>query len=173
MESNSETLKSLRHKSFEFALEEISKILRSRKENLSFAESCTGGLLSATLCEKPGVSNIFLGSVVSYSNEVKVNLLAVKEDTLKSFGAVSVQVAKEMAQGASSRLKTNWAVSITGVAGPGGGSVEKPVGTVCFSIVGPNIELVEKQVFSGQRTDIQRQAADYAAKLLLNQLLKL
>ena len=153
-------------------LEHLIEKLRSNKQSIGFAESCTGGLLSATLCAVPGVSDIFLGSVVSYSNQAKVDLLGVSWNTLKKEGAVSDSVALEMARGVKSRLNSTWSLSVTGVAGPTGGSPDKPVGLVWFAIVGPQIEVSQKMIFSGHRTEIQRQAADYAVKLLLKLLNK-
>ncbi len=123
---------------------------------MGFAESCTGGALSAFLTEQPGVSDIYLGSVVSYSNEAKVDLLGVRRDTLMQEGAVSEAVARQMAQGVRRQLKTDWSVAITGIAGPTGGTPGKPVGTVCFAIAGPNFEESRKEFFSGNRKDIQR-----------------
>ncbi len=150
--------------------ENLVKQLKARRQTLGFAESCTGGLTSATLCEISGVSEVFLGSIVSYSNEIKTDLLGVPSEILKQQGAVSAPVALLMAKGAKKVLKTSWALSITGIAGPGGGSKEKPVGTVFFAVAGPQLEMSEKQAFSGERAEIQRQAADYAVTLLLKLL---
>lgn len=105
-----------------------------QQQTLCFAESCTGGLLSAVITEIPGVSSIFNGSVVSYSNRVKNNILGVAEDILLKKGAVSRECSIQMAVGARYALKSNYALSITGIAGPDGGSEKKPVGTVWIGI---------------------------------------
>ncbi|UOE99952.1 CinA family protein [Bdellovibrio reynosensis] len=147
-------------------LQELIRSLRDQKLTVGFAESCTGGALSAFVTEQPGVSDIFLGSVVSYSNEAKVDLLGVRRDTLMNEGAVSELVARQMAQGVRRQLKTDWSVAITGVAGPSGGTTAKPVGTVCFAIVGPSFEDSRKEIFSGDRKAIQQQSVDYAVRWL-------
>lgn len=140
--------------------------LRSLKQTLGFAESCTGGLASATLSEVAGVSDIFLGSVVSYSNDIKENLLKVSSGTLKNEGAVSEQVARQMAQGLRNQLKSHWSVAITGIAGPTGGTPDKPVGTVWFAVVGPGFEASRRKQFSGTRREIQTQAVEAAFEFL-------
>lgn len=156
---------------------------------MSFAESCTGGLLSAKIAEHPGVSVIFKGSVVSYANDAKVELLGVGHDSLLQEGAVSEIVARQMAQGVCHRFHTDWGVSITGVAGPSGGSADKPVGTVWIGIAGPKLvvphskvsyqetqnglaEFVEarKYFFKGDRRQIQIQSVEAAVDLLINAL---
>lgn len=147
-------------------LQELIKLLRDQKLTVSFAESCTGGALSAFLTEQPGVSDIFLGSVVSYSNEAKVDLLGVRRDTLMQEGAVSESVARQMAHGVRRQLKTEWSVAITGIAGPSGGTATKPVGTVCFGIVGPSFEDSRKEFFSGNRKSIQQASVDWAVNWL-------
>lgn len=140
--------------------------LISRGETLALAESCTGGLVSAQLAALPGVSKIYLGGVVSYANHVKAEVLGVPEELLATFGAVSVQVAEKMAEGARARLRSSWAVSITGIAGPTGGTPEKPVGTVCFGIAGPGVAQVKSARFDGSRTEIQEKSALFALNLL-------
>lgn len=147
-------------------LQELIKLLRDRKLTVSFAESCTGGALSAFLTEQPGISDIFLGSVVSYSNEAKVDLLGVRRDTLMQEGAVSESVARQMAHGVRRQLKTEWSVAITGIAGPSGGTATKPVGTVCFAVSGPSFEEARKKLFSGNRKDIQMASVDFAVQWL-------
>lgn len=144
--------------------------LRTRNQTVSFAESCTGGLLSATLSAVAGVSDIYLGSIVSYSYQAKVDLLGVSWNVLRVEGAVSDRVARQMARGAREKLKSDWSVSITGIAGPTGGTPEKPVGTVWFAISGPGFEATERKLFSGGRIEIQKQSADFAVELLLKGL---
>ncbi len=151
-------------------LQELIRSLRDQKLTVSFAESCTGGALSAFLAEQPGVSDIFLGSVVSYSNEAKVDLLGVRRDTLTNEGAVSETVARQMAHGVRRQLKTDWSVAITGIAGPSGGTATKPVGTVCFALAGPDFEDSRKEFFSGERKDIQQSSVDLAVQWLVEVL---
>src|SRR5262245_30218944 len=132
------------HRETHDLVEELALTLRARGETVSFAESCTGGLLSSYLTSLPGVSDVYIGSVVAYSNRVKEDLLGVPFSLLKAVGAVSVPVALRMSGGARSLFRTTWAVSITGIAGPGGGTDQKPVGTVCFGLSGPGIEKTEQ-----------------------------
>ena len=148
-------------------LSRLIEIFRSRKLTLSFAESCTGGRLSAFVTEQPGVSDIFLGSVVSYSNQVKEDLLGVRRDALLSEGAVSDKVARQMAQGVRRQLHSEWSVAITGIAGPSGGTPDKPVGTVWFAVCGPNFEAAEKKLFTGSRVEIQDHAVNFAIEFLI------
>ena len=116
----------------------IQTLLKS-KQTVSFAESCTGGMLSARMAEVSGVSAVYMGSVVSYSNEAKVEIIGVGLSSLQAQGAVSQVVAQEMAQGVRHRFHTDWGISITGIAGPTGGSSEKPVGTVWIAVGGPSL----------------------------------
>jgi nicotinamide-nucleotide amidase len=146
---------------------------RQKKLTMSFAESCTGGKLSALITELAGVSDVFLGSVVSYSNEAKVNLLGVRREALNNEGAVSELVARQMAQGVREKLHSEWSVAITGIAGPSGGTPTKPVGTVCFAVSGPQFEVSETKLFSGSRIQIQALSAEYAMGLLLKSVLSI
>lgn len=140
--------------------------LRSLNQTLGFAESCTGGLASATISAVAGISDIFIGSIISYSNSVKLSHLQVSNGTLQAEGAVSEQVALQMAQGLRNQLKCHWSVAITGIAGPTGGSPVKPVGTVWFAVVGPGFEATQKKFFSGERTEVQKQAVEFAFEFL-------
>jgi PncC family amidohydrolase len=151
-------------------IEELAALCRARGWTVGLAESCTGGLLSSWICERPGISNVFAGAVVSYARKVKERLLDVPVSLMQAHGEVSVPVARAMAVGGRKALDCTWCVSITGIAGPSGGSAEKPVGTVCFAVSGPGVEEVSWQVFpaGGGRQDIQRQAAIFAFDFLLS-----
>lgn len=116
----------------------VGQLLMDADETLSVAESCTGGGLGSMLTEVPGSSNYFLGGVISYDNSVKASVLGVKPSDLYTVGAVSKQVAKQMAIGVRSLLSTNWGLSITGIAGPGGGTDTKPVGLVYIGLAAPD-----------------------------------
>lgn len=145
---------------------DVRDTLEKKSQWVSFAESCTGGLVSAELVALEGVSSVYQGSVVAYDNSVKTQLLRVSEDSLKEFGAVSEVVALEMAQGVRSLTKSDWAVSITGVAGPTGGTDTKPVGLVCFAVIGPNFEKTYREHFDGGRNEVQKQSAEFVWKKL-------
>ncbi len=134
---------------------------------IGVAESCTGGLLGAAITAMPGSSAVFMGGFLTYSNAMKVALIGVSEDSLKDHGAVSEIVAGEMAKGARERLGVDIAISITGVAGPGGGSKEKPVGTVCFGISTANGLQTERQHFDApSRNRVRDYATIHAMKRL-------
>lgn len=149
-------------------LQELVSLLRSRKLTIAFAESCTGGLLSATVASLAGVSDVFMGSVVSYSYEAKVDLLGVQASTLKNEGAVSEGVALQMAQGARKQLQVDIALAITGIAGPTGGTPDKPVGTVCFAVSGPGLaETAIRKHFSGMRAEVQDASVRFALEYLV------
>jgi PncC family amidohydrolase len=148
--------------------DKIIKKLREKHHTLGFAESCTGGLLSHNITIIPGVSDVYHGAIVSYANSTKTQLLGVADSLIQKDGAVSEAVVQEMAKGARKSLNCDWAVSISGVAGPTGGTPEKPVGTVWFAVSGPDVEKSEKKNFSGSRVEIQRQSANFAADFLLN-----
>ncbi len=115
----------------------VGKLLKGKGATLATAESCTGGRVASMITSVPGASAYYKGSVVSYANEVKVNALGVSEEDLKAHGAVSQQVVEQMAQGACRALQTNYAVATSGVAGPDGGTLEKPVGTVWIAVATP------------------------------------
>jgi nicotinamide-nucleotide amidase len=116
----------------------VLELLRRRGETLAVAESCTGGGLGAALAAVPGASEVFLGGVIAYANAVKRNLLGVSPEVLERWGAVSDPVAQAMAEGVRRRTGSDWALATTGVAGPGGGSPDKPVGLVHIAVAGPD-----------------------------------
>jgi PncC family amidohydrolase len=149
------------------AAERILAMLSQRGQTLACAESCTGGRIAAALTAIPGSSAVFLGAVVAYSNAAKQALLGVAEATLGAHGAVAAPTAVEMAQGARQAFGADWAVSTTGIAGPGGATAEKPLGLVYIAVAGPDSAAATEYQFSGPREQVQRQAVDAALELLL------
>jgi len=143
----------------------IGQLLRASGETLSVAESCTGGGLGQMLTEISGSSEYFWGGVISYDNSVKVGLLGVNPEDLTKFGAVSATVAEQMAVGVKTRLGTSWALSITGVAGPTGGTETKPVGLVYIGLAGPNgeVESVEYRFGAGRSRSLVRHLSSCSA----------
>ncbi len=152
----------------------VGELLRTSKETLSVAESCTGGGLGQMLTEVSGSSDYFWGGVISYDNSVKVGLLRVNPEDLDKFGAVSTTVAEQMAVGVKTRLATTWGLSITGIAGPNGGTDTKPVGLVYIGLAGPKDEVTSFEYRFGTmrgRTLIRHVSASTALDLLRRQLL--
>lgn len=143
----------------------------SKGKYISTAESCTGGMLASYLTSIPGSSEYFAAGIVSYSNKAKINLLGVSEKSLEEFGAVSEDVAKEMALGALRILNSDIAVSITGVAGPDGGTKDKPVGMVCFAVATKDKIESYTQYFSGNRDDVRMQSCYFALKVILQYII--
>ncbi len=146
--------------------ERVGTKLRSARATIATAESCTGGLVASLLTDIAGSSDYVLGGVVSYSNEVKHSLLGVPQDLLARHGAVSEPVARAMAEGARRRLDADFAVAITGIAGPTGGTPEKPVGLVFVGLAGPSGTEVERFVWSGSRVENKAESALHALRLL-------
>jgi nicotinamide-nucleotide amidase len=141
-------------------------LLRERGLTLATAESCTGGLVAARITDVPGSSDVFLGSVVAYADSVKRDRLGVPSEVLAAHGAVSAEAAAAMASGAREALAADMAVSVTGIAGPGGGTPEKPVGLVFLHAVGPDGELARRLDFPGDRETIRLRAAVAALHLV-------
>ena len=134
------------------------KELLKRKESFGFAESCTGGLLSSTITKVSGSSQVFKGSIISYSNELKQSLLNIPEHLITKYGAVSEEVAQNMAINAKEKLNSDWSIAISGIAGPNGGTKEKPVGLVYISIAGPNDHITNlKKIFGSTRNRVEIQ----------------
>lgn len=147
----------------------LGEALLARGLTISTAESCTGGLVLHRLTNVPGSSAWVIGGVVAYDNRIKQSLLQVREATLLAHGAVSEETAREMARGARQLLGTDLAVSITGIAGPGGGTADKPVGLTWMALAGPDdLLLSERRVHQGGRLDIKRASAEAALALVLN-----
>ena len=145
----------------------LAQILLSRNWTVSLAESCTGGLVCSTLTELAGSSEWFERGYITYSNEAKTECLGVPAELIEAYGAVSEQVAKAMAEGARINSGSNVAISITGVAGPSGGSAEKPVGTVCFGWTTENQTLIKTMRFNGDRQMVRQQATEFALTELI------
>ena len=143
-------------------LQEVAKALRARGEMMCTAESCTGGLIAARCTDLAGSSEWFERGFVTYSNAAKQELLNVPGEVLAVHGAVSEPVARAMAQGALQHAKAQWAVAVTGVAGPSGGSVDKPVGTVWIAWAGPNCLDSSCFLFEGDRQQVRQQTVDQA-----------
>lgn len=141
-------------------------LCRGRGWTLATAESCTGGLVGAALTTRAGASDAYVGGVIAYSNDVKRSQLAVPDETLRAHGAVSAETAVSMAAGARRALNADVAVSVTGVAGPGGGTAEKPVGLVYITVESPDGDATEKLQLEGDRARIRRDATSAALRLL-------
>lgn len=148
----------------------VGSILRERSYMLVAAESCTGGLIGSRITDVSGSSEYFLGSIVAYAYEVKVALLDVPWETLNTHGAVSRATVIQMAKGVRNRLGGDIALSVSGIAGPGGGTPEKPVGTTWVGLVSDEGEWAKEFHFSGNRQDNKSSAADAALQMLLDYL---
>jgi len=146
------------------ALIEEAVVKRAQEKGLTFgfAESCTGGLVGHRITNVMGSSSVFKGSLVTYANEAKENILKVSSDSLKEFGAVSEQVAQQMAKGAREALSVDLAVSLTGIAGPGGGSEEKPVGTICIGQASSKESRSKRYQMYGSRDHLKRRFSEIA-----------
>ena len=147
----------------------IGGVFRAEKLTISTAESLTSGALASRITSVPGASEYFIGSVIAYANDVKVHQLGVSENVLKSAGAVSGEVVKQMAIGAQNIFGTDYAISTSGIAGPGGGTDEKPVGTVWIAIAGPK-GVVTEQFQMGKGRDRVVEKTIFSALNLLIQL---
>jgi nicotinamide-nucleotide amidase len=152
--------------------EVIGRILKLNGKTLAVAESCTGGYISHLITSVAGCSAFYKGSVTAYSNEIKENILGVKNSTLAQFGAVSEEVAKEMAIGAMKVLNADFAVSTTGIAGPEGGTAEKPVGTVWLAVASKNGVTAQKYVFGDNRERNISRSSQTALQMLRRVVLK-
>lgn len=150
--------------------EVIGKLLKNRHQTLAVAESCTGGLLGHRITNVPGSSGYFLQGILAYDNAAKTNLLGVSPNIIDRFGAVSPQVARAMAQGIKKNAKATYGLSITGIAGPSGGTKEKPVGLVYTALAQGRDDIVEKNLFLGDRNAIKFQSSQKALDMLRRHL---
>ena len=148
--------------------ERLVRTLIEKKLTCATAESCTGGGVGYAITSVSGASAVFWGGVVSYDNSVKHGVLGVPEEVLATKGAVSPECAAAMAEGARRLLKTDLAISITGIAGPGGGSAEKPVGLVWFGLASATGTTTDSKIFPGDRDTVRAAAIDHAMHLLLS-----
>lgn len=149
----------------------VVRLLTERKQTLALAESCTGGYIVNRITNVPGASEVFVNGLVTYSNESKQRLLGVREETLAQHGAVSEATVREMAEGARSKSKTNFALAVTGIAGPGGGTEEKPVGTVFIALATSEKTVVKHHVFQYDRETFKFVASQTALDLLRREIL--
>ncbi|MBT4934618.1 MAG: CinA family protein [Rhodospirillaceae bacterium] len=149
--------------------EDVIKLFKAQNLHLATAESCTGGLIAGCLTAVAGASEVLTHGYVTYANQAKINLLGITQDQLVKHGAVSETVSRAMAEGAISDEHADVAVSVTGIAGPGGGSAEKPVGLVYISVAQKGQEtLHERHVFSGDRNAVRLQTIEAAFRLILS-----
>lgn len=145
----------------------VRAVLTEMGKTLATAESCTGGLLGDRITGVAGSSAYYLGGVIAYANDVKENLLGVSKETMIAHGAVSEETALEMARGARKALQADYGLSVTGIAGPGGGSPEKPVGLTWVAVSGPEGDRAERFVYPGDREENKHAAVDSVLELLL------
>ena len=149
---------------------ELGQLLAESGAWLATAESCTGGLLSHRITNVPGSSAYFRGGVVAYANLAKSELLGVKSETLEHHGAVSQETVLEMGRGVCRLMAADIGVAISGIAGPGGGTAEKPVGLVWIALAAGNYEKAQRYLFGGDRLAVKEQSADAALRMLVDSL---
>ena len=148
----------------------LTELLISKNMSIAVAESCTGGLLSSSLTSIPGASSYFNCGFITYSNESKIIMLNVESQNIELFGAVSEKVAHEMAMGAGKNSQSDLAISVTGIAGPSGGTAEKPVGMVCFGFYVEGKVSTTTQFFSGVRSEIVSESIAFALTELTSKI---
>ncbi len=149
---------------------EIIKTLKQRNQTVTFAESCTGGRIASEFTAISGASAVLMGSCITYANEIKSAWLGVKEQTLIEYGAVSKECVEEMLSGILKMASADHAIAVSGIAGPTGGTEEKPVGTVYIGVKTKAKSIIEHHLFEGNREEIQKQATKRAIELLKNNL---
>lgn len=148
----------------------VGQLLAAQQQTIACAESCTGGLLTSRLTDVPGSSAYVMGSVVSYTNPVKERIVGVKQATIAAHTEVSAETAGEMAEGIRQLIGTDLGVGITGLAGPGGGSKERPVGLVYIAVAGRWGTKVRENHFHGNRVEIKQQSAEMALHMIVEYL---
>ena len=148
--------------------QKLFELLKLKNLKISTAESCTGGMIGASITSIPGISSYYGYGFVTYSNEAKQTLIGVKEETLNKFGAVSAQTVLEMAEGALNVSGSDIAVSVSGIAGPDGGTKEKPVGLVYIGLATKNKRSFNKFVFKGNREEVRQQTVNSALEMIIN-----
>lgn len=141
--------------------------LKHQRFTVTTAESCTGGLVGGLITSVAGASKVFNQGIITYSNQAKMQMLGVNAELLRKHGAVSRQVAKAMAEGALSKTNAQMALAITGIAGPGGGHADKPVGLVYIAVASPASTITRKHIFSGDRQEVRLKACDQMIQLAL------
>jgi PncC family amidohydrolase len=146
-------------------------LLKGRRQTLAVAESCTGGAIANRVTDVPGASSVFPGGLVAYSDEVKQKFLGVRAETLKQHGTVSEAAAREMAEAARKRFGVDFAIAVTGIAGPDGGTKDKPVGTVYIALAGEFGTRVERKLNAGGRAAFKQKTAQQALEMLHLQLI--
>jgi nicotinamide-nucleotide amidase len=151
-------------------IQQIIDKLISSKQTITFAESCTGGRIAAAFTSVSGASKVFNGSVVSYANDIKHEWLGVSEEILRNFGAVSKECVSEMLKGIAKMAHANYAIAISGIAGPTGGTEYKPVGTIYIGLLSPASSTVHHCFFEGDREAVQNASVDFAINLLAKEL---
>ncbi len=145
------------------------EVLKEKKLTIATAESCTGGLIAKLITDIAGSSQVFIGGVVCYSNEMKMKWLGVKQQTLDRHGAVSSETVAELLDGILRQTGADCAITVSGIAGPTGGTPDKPVGTVFIGIAIGDRVVIERFQFKGSRADVRQAASQQAAKMMLNQ----
>lgn len=149
--------------------EKIVRFLNEHNMTITTVESCTGGLIAARLVNVSGASNVFSEGYITYSEEAKAKMVGVNPETIKKYNVVSEEVAYEMASGGAKTANADVAVSVTGVAGPLGGTKEIPVGTVCIGVYYKNKVITGKFLFNGDRLQVRNQAVDKALEMVWNE----
>ena len=142
-------------------------LLKAEKLTIATAESCTGGLIAKLITDVPGASDVFIGGVVSYSNAMKVKLLGVKSETLDRFGSVSENTVSEMLDGILNQTGADLGIAVSGIAGPSGGTREKPVGTVYIGVAFHGQQIITQYFFQGSREDVRMASAKEGAEMII------